>query len=512
MTFKPYTQGQMMLLPTNLEEMIPENHVVRVVSRVIDELEIEGLLRLYKGGGTSSYHPRMMLKVLVYAYSQQVYASRRIAKALRENVNFMWLAGGNRPDFRTLNRFRGSQMKEVVDEVFAEVLEYLVEEGYVKLETYFLDGTKIEANANRYTYVWAKNVQRYQNLVRGKIEALLDEIERANAEEQAEYGDEDLEEMGGRGSGGLGSSDLAGRIAGLNERLKQEPENKGLVKAVRTLEEELVPRLERYEAQEATLDGRNSYAKTDEDATFMRMKDDHLGTGQLKPAYNVQMGTENQFVVGYSIHQQLTDTGCLIPNLERFQEQAGQMPCRVVADAGYGSEENYTYLAEAGVDSFIKYATFDREQKRSWQKQVYRADKWPYDAELDQYICPQGKRLTYRGTYHQRTANGYLAERREYRCEDCPDCPVRVECTRSRGNRAMSVSRKLLAHRDRVKQKLLSDEGKRLAARRGVEVEGVFGRLKHNWGFRRFMLRGLDKVKVEWALLCLSHNMARLAA
>jgi hypothetical protein len=278
-----------------------------------------------------------------------------------------------------------------------------------------------------------------------------------NAEEQAEYGDEDLEELGGRGARGLESSDLAGRIAGLNERLKQEPENKGLAKAVRTLEKDLVPRLERYEAQEATLNGRSSYAKTDEDATFMRMKEDHLGTGQLKPAYNVQMGTENQFVVGYSIHQQPTDSGCLIPHLERVQEQAGKMPSRVVADAGYGSEENYTYLAEAGVDSFIKYSTFDREQKRSWQKQIYRAENWPYDAELDQFICPQGKRLTYRGTYHQRTANGYLTERREYRCEDCPDCPVRAQCTRSSANRAMSVSRKLLAHREQVRQNLLSE-------------------------------------------------------
>lgn len=500
------------MLPTNLEDLIPEAHLVRVVSRVIDELDLDGLMRQYKGGGASSYHPRMMLKVLVYAYSQRVYSSRRIAKALRENVNFMWLAGGNRPDFRTLNRFRSSRMKEVMEEVFAEVLEYLIDEGYVKTETYFVDGTKIEANANRYRYVWRKNVERYQAGVREKIGALLDEIERVNEEEQAEYGDEDLEELGGRGSKEPDSGELANRIAGLNERLRQEPENKGLAKAVRKLEQDLLPRLERYEAQESTLDGRNSYAKTDEDATYMRMKEDHLQNAQLKAAYNVQMGTENRFVVGYSVHQQPSDSACLIPHLEGVRKQMGRVPSRVVADAGYGSEETYTYLDQTGVDGFIKYPTFDREQRRNWRKQVYRVENWPYDPELDQFICPGGKHLTYQATHHRRTANGYPTERRSYGCADCSTCPLKADCTRSSGNRRVYVSLPLMGYRDRVRQKLLSDEGKKLRARRAVEVEGVFGRLKHNWGFRRFMLRGLEKVKVEWGLLCIGHNMARLAA
>jgi hypothetical protein len=453
----------------------------------------------------------MMLKVLVYAYAQRVYASRQIAKALRENVNFMWLAGGNRPDFRTLNRFRGSRMKEVVDAVFVEVLEYLMAEGYVKLETYFVDGTKIEANANRYRYVWRKNVERYQGQVREKIEALLDEIERVNEEEQAEYGDEDLEELGGRERQDGSSDDLTKRIAQLNEKLRQQPEDKGLAKAVRTLERDLLPRLERYEGQAATLNGRNSYAKTDEDATYMRMKEDHLHNSQLKAAYNVQMGTENQFVVGYSVHQQAADSACLIPHLERVQELLGQVPSRVVADAGYGSEENYAYLEEAGVDGFVKYPTFDREQKPRWKKEVYRVENWRYDAEQDEFICPQGRALTYQGTHQRRTANGYLTQRRSYECANCSDCPVKAQCTRAAGNRSVYVSLPLMAQRARARENLVSEEGRRLRAQRGVEVEGVFGRLKHNWGFRRFMLRGLDKVKVEWGLLCLSHNMARLA-
>jgi transposase len=511
-TYKPYTQGQMMLLPTNLEELIPEGHLVRVVSQVIDELDLAALERQYKGGGASAYHPRMMLKVLVYAYTQQTYSSRRIAKALREDVNFMWLSGGNRPDFRTLNRFRSSRMKGVMDEVFREVLEYLVEEGYVKLETYFVDGTKIEANANRYKPVWRKNAARYKTGVQEKIRAVLDEAERVNEEEQAEYGDEDLEELGGRGRGELNSEALAERIAGLNERLRRMPEEKGLAKAVRTLEKDFLPRLEKYEEQEAKLGERNSYAKTDEDATYMRMKEDHRWNSQPKAAYNVQIGTENQFVVGYSVHQRPGDTGCLIPHLERLREMAGELPTRVVADAGYGSEENYAYLEEAEVESFVKYPTFDREQKRSWKKQTYRVENWQYDAERDEYICPQGKRLIYDRTVRRQSTNGYVVERREYECEDCAGCPVKAECTRSSGNRRVGGSRHLERYREQAREKLKSEEGVRLRKRRGVEVEGVFGRLKHNWGFRRFMLRGLEKVEVEWGLLCIGHNMARLAA
>ena len=511
MTFKPYAQAQMML-PTSLDALIPEGHLVRVVNRVIDALDLEALLRQYKGGGTSSYHPRMMLKVLIYAYTQRIYSSRQIAKALRENLNFMWLSGGNRPDFRTLNGFRSGRMKGVVAEVFAEVLEYLIGEGYVKMETYFVDGTKIEANANRYRWVWAKNVQRHKTQLREKIGALLDEIERVNEEEQEEYGDEDLEELGGKGSKGLGSEELGERIARLNERLKKEPENKPLAKAVRTLEQECLPRLERYETQEATLDGRNSYAKTDEDATYMRMKSEPPQKAPLRPAYNIQMGTENQFVVGYSVHQQASDNACLIPHLESVRGQLEELPSQVVADAGYGSEENYAYLEQVGVDGFVKYSIFDREQKRSWRKEIYRVENWPYDTELDQFTCPEGKRLPYHGTYRERRANGYLSQQREYICADCSACPVKAQCTHAAGNRRVHVSMPLLAYREQARRKLLSEEGKRLRARRGVEVESVFGRLKHNWGFRRFMLRGLEKVKVEWGLLCMAHNVAKLAA
>jgi len=194
--FKPYTPKQAMLMPANLDEMIPEGHLVRVVDEMIDQLDIAPLKRQYKGGGTSAYHPRMLLKVLIYAYSQQSFSSRKIAKALRENIHYMWLSGMSQPDHRTINRFRGVVMKAVVDEVFYGIVEQLFELGYVNLDKYFVDGTKIEANANRYSFVWKKSTDKYKANLQEKVRKLLDDIDEIEAEEETRYGDKDYPEMG----------------------------------------------------------------------------------------------------------------------------------------------------------------------------------------------------------------------------------------------------------------------------------------------------------------------------
>jgi len=225
--FKAYVMYQPHLLPPSYDELIEAGHLVRVVNQAIEQIDLSALYAQYPGGGTSSYHPQMLLKVLVYAYTQKIYSSRRIAKALRENIHFMWLSGGNQPDFRTLNGFRGSRMKGVIDEVFAGVLEYLVKLGKVKLEQYFVDGTKIEADANKHKVVWAKRKDSYQKRVRQQIQELLEQIEQANADEQAEYGEADLEECGGGGSGEIDSQQLKAHIDQINQRLREggQPKN-----------------------------------------------------------------------------------------------------------------------------------------------------------------------------------------------------------------------------------------------------------------------------------------------
>jgi transposase len=503
--------GQPMLLPPDLGELIPEQHMVRTVNDTIERLDLKTLEGQYKGGGTSSYHPKMMLKVVVYGYVEGVYSSRQMAKALRENVNYMWLSGGNRPDFRTINRFRGKVMKAVMEEVFGAVVELLIEQGHVKLEHYFLDGTKVEANANRNTFVWAKNTKRYKEQLQKKIRELLEEIDVVNEAEDELYGDKDLPEMGEEAE--IDSERIKQKIEELNERLRKKSQDKQLRKAIKTLSEDYLPRQVKYEEQEHNFQGRNSYSKTDVDATFMRMKSDQrMPQARPKAAYNVQIGTENQFVVGFSLHQVSTDVSCLKPHLEGVRTMLGRLPKNIVADAGYGSEENYKYLNSEHLGTYVKYRAFHKEQTRKFRENPFMTKNFPYDPQTNTFICPNQRRLTFRFPATAKTASGYTIHNNHYECEDCQDCPLKPDCTRTHGNRSIKINWNWWRVQEQARKRLCSEEGQKLRSRRGIEVEAVFGQIKQNMKFRRFMLRGLENVNTEWGLICLAHNMRKLAA
>jgi transposase len=506
--FKHYNMDQLKL-PIDVEVMIPENHLVKVVNAAIEKMDINPLLEKYKGGGTSSYHPKMLLKVLVYAYCQRTYSSRQIAKGLRENIHFMWLSGNNQPDFRTINRFRSSVMKDIIDEIFSAVIKLLVEAGHVKLEKYFLDGTKIEANANKYSFVWKKSTEKNKARLEDKIKELIKHINEVNEEENREYGDKDLEELGEDNP--IDSGKLDEFVKELDEKLSKNPKDKKTKKAARIIKKDYLPRLKKYEEQQEILGERNSYSKTDKDAIFMRMKEDHMKNGQLKPGYNVQMGTEEQFIVGFSLHQNAGDTTCMIPHLKGLEENIGRLPENIVADAGYGSEENYEYLEKNELGNYVKYNMFHYEQKQKFKGQIFKVENLPYDEEKDEFSCPNGKKLRYTKTEPYKTANGYITEHRRYECEDCRTCPFKGKCTKAKGNREIKVSFRLNELKQKARENLCSEKGIKLRKKRCVEVESVFGQIKNNRWFRRFLLRGIEKVKTEWGLLCMAHNMKKLA-
>jgi transposase len=493
-----------------------------VVNEAVEKIDVSSLLAQYKGGGTSSYHPKMLLKVLVYAYAERIYSWRRIAKALRENIHFMWISGENRPDFRTINDFRSRRMKPVIEDVFSAVLELLVAAGHVKLEHYFLDGTKIEADANKHKVVWAKRRENYHKRVQEQIKDLLKHIEQVNEDEQAEYGDDDLEELGGNGQADVNSELLKKKIDELNQKLCEKTlpkkDTRPARKALKKLEEDCLVRLEKYEQPEETLRGRSSYSKTDPDASSMRMKE---GRGAEKPwpkpAYNVQIGTEGQFVVGFSVHGRAGDTACLIPHLEKMHTHLGRLPQKIVTDAGYGSEENYAYLEQHGLGNYLKYNTFyqDTHHYRKAElirKHQFRAENFDYDPDKDEFICPVHQRLHFQYASRYTTENGYVTDRRIYECDRCSQCPLKGECTRAKGNRKIRISFCLLEYRRQARANLTSEAGQRLRAKRSTEVETVFGIVKHNMGFRRFHLRGLENVETEWGLVSIAHNMKKLAA
>lgn len=510
-TFKPYDQDQMWLLPPSLGELIPSNHLVRLVNAAIEGINLAPILNTYEGGGSSTYHPRMLLKALVYGYIEKIYSSRKIEKALKENICFMWLCGMQQPDHNTLNRFRKGRLKNTVKDVFAQVLLLLIDQGHVNLEEYHVDGSKIESVANRYTFVWAKNVARYKASVLEQVANLVDQIERTNEESEATT----QAEAPSSPSPVQDSEALAQTIDRLNEQLAGElGKNKQLKKKLDKLEKEHLPKLRRYEEQERKLDGRSSYSKTDPDATFMRMKDDHLKNGQLKPGYNVQIGTEDQFIVNYTIHQSTVDAPVFVEHMDNTKalladiDQA--MPGRIGGDAGYGYEQNYDYLQAEGLGNYLKYPGFFQEQQKKYQQNPFLLANLYYNAEQDYYICPMGQRLSYWYTRKEQKKSGYEATYRMYRAHRCQGCPLRGQCYKAKKDqRVIQVNQNLNQHKQKARENLWSLRGIRMRKKRGVDVEPVFGHIKACRGFRRFLLRSLAKVNIEFGLLAIAHNIKK---
>lgn len=516
--FKKYHQDQLSLLPESLEELIPSNHLVRVVNDAIEEMDINPLIESYKGGGTSSYHPKMMLKVLVYAYTEKIYSSRRISKALRENINFMWLSGRSRPDFRTINNFRSSRLKELIDTIFSSTLELLIESKLVKLEDYFYDGSKLEADANKHSYVWRKTVAKNKGKLQVQIKELIKRIDKTNAEEETTYGNRDLEEVGDEST--ISSQKVKEKVEELNRKLKEITDKKEVKENERIknkLEKKYLLKLQKYEEHEKNLGERNNYSKTDVDATFMQPKSNGFGNKELKPCYNIQIGTEGQFIVGYSIHQNASDTTTMISHLEKLkgllkkftEKKEKKLPLNIIADAGYGSEENYDYLESEGLNGYVKYNTFDIEKTKKSKENKFRVENLQYDKEKDEYICPANKRLRYLKTIDLTTANGYPTQRRLYQSEDCNGCILRLQCHKSKDNRIIQVSHKLNEYRAKARELLETDIGKQYRKRRGVEVESVFGDIKRNREFKRFSLRGIKKTNTELGIVSIAHNMIK---
>ena len=436
LVFKDYNPSQNLLLPPSLEELIEENHPVRTVSEVIDCLDLSGLVKSYKPGGTSVYHPRMLLKVLVYGYLCNIYSSRKLEEAIKQNVHFMWLSAMNRPDHNTLNRFRSERLKDEIKQIFSQVVLLLESEGHVSLKTAFVDGTKIEARANRYSFVWGRAIKRSKERIEQQLEELWKYTQEVAAEE--------LKDQAPVTFTSIDKEKVEALVGQIDQALKKKKVPSKVRQKINYARNNWPQKLVQYQQQEKILNGRNSFSKTDTDATFMRMKDDHMRNGQLKPAYNLQISTSNQFILHYSTHANPTDTKTLIPHLKEFQANYGKLPDELVADAGYGSQENYQYMDTQKIKGYVKYNYFDKDKKR--------------------------------------------------------------KCITTSENNP-----ELAAIRMKTYELLCSQRGEKLRKQRCWDVETVFAQLKNNKGFKRYHLRGQNKVEIETGLLALAHNLRKMA-
>lgn len=508
--FQEYNQQQNWLFPPSIEELIPQDHPVRIVNGVIEQINLKLLTEAYSKEGRPSYHPKMMLKVMVYAYMDNIYSSRKIEKALRENINFMWLSGNQMVDHNTIARFRSKRLKEAFKDIFKQVVMLLAEEGLVTLKEVYTDGTKIESVAGRYTFVWGKSIQNYKENMKEQLEKMWNYAQAVAQEE-----DDDTDPPPGFKE--ISPEKIKKTVEKIERKIKNNP--KASPKAISKLnyiKRNYAAKLEKYEKQEKILGKRSSYSKTDPAATFMRMKDDHLGNGQLKPAYNVQISTENQIILHYSIHQTPNDGVTLKSHLESFEYLYKYLPDTLTADAGYGSEENYEYLEEKGVQTYVKYRTFDREQGLSRRKRRqptgFKKEDLYYNEEHDFYVCPMGQRMEKKEAFISKTKSGYPQTIHVYEAGNCEGCPLRSVCYKGHNNRRIERRPDLERHKHQVRENLLSDVGKIYRKRRSVDVEPVFGHIKYNRGFDRFTHRGLEKVEIEFGLHALANNLKKLSA
>ena len=498
--FKNDNQKQFLLLPPSLDELIPATHSVRVVDAVIESLNVDAILSSYRGGGNSCFHPRQMLKVLVYAYLNNIYSSRRIEQCLAENIHYMWLGGGIKPDHRTINYFRGKRLKGCFDTLFTQIVELLHREGFVSLQVQYIDGTKIESAANKYSFVWRGSVEKYDARLREKTNAILKEIEKSIEAENNDISEDKT----------LSTEEFSSRVERIKKHMQRDGMTKQRHKQIKQLDS-AVEKMSEYDHKKKVLGSRNSYSKTDEDATFMRMKEDAMLNGQLKPGYNVQISTENQFITNYGIYQRPTDTGTLIDYLKSFYQRYGITSTEIVADAGYGSEQNYEYMFTNGMIPYVKYNYFHKEQKRKLRNNPYLQQNLSYDKEKDLFICPNNKNLIHTDSYTRTTEMGYGSRVDRYECEDCSDCPLKSECTKAKGNRIIEVNHTLNEYKRQVRELLTSERGLYHRSKRPIEPEAVFGQIKDARHFRRFRLRSMSKVNIEFGLVAVAHNIRKLA-
>lgn len=501
-------ENYQLMLPLNYEVIIPEDDSVRLLSQICEELDYEELNKEYsQGGRKAAIEPKIMFKIIVYGYMNYLYSSRRIEQACCRDINFMWLLeGAKAPDHSTISRFRKERLGSKLEGLFVQFTQKLHELGEVKYENIFIDGTKIEANANRYTFVWRKAVEKNEAKMLLKVQGIAEELEKlyfTMFTVSAKTINEDMKKM----EKFLTEKKEEENIEFVYGAGRRKSNIQKLTEALKSYQERQLG----YDANKENLAGRNSYSKTDKDATFMRMKDDHMRNGQLKPAYNVQIAAESEYVVGVGVFSNPTDVLTLKPMLANMLKQNTDMIIKnLIGDAGYESEENYVYLESLKIKYYIKPQTYEQQKKRNFKTKIGKRENMVYDAEKDEYTCHNNKKLKPIKVIKRESASGYKAEVTVYECENCEGCPHKTKCTKAQGNRRMEVSKTFIAKRQKSQENIESELGVKLRINRSIQVEGAFGVLKEDRQFDRFLTRGSQNVETELLLLCFGYNVNKL--
>ena len=514
---KDYTSlggSYQVFLPLNLEFQVSKDDPVRLLRHCIGGMDITALEKTYQRIDRNLASPRQMLAIVVYAGMNHIFSSRRIELACKRDINFMYLLEDKPvPDHTTIARFRSKHLASCIKELFAQMDFMLEEAGAISLQDIFIDGTKIESVANKYKFVWKKSVQKNQSKL---MEKLPDFVDKAREEFSVSLAH--------------GKESHLHQLKKLRRKLKARQKEQGLqfvhgigkrkTSLQKTLEQldEFIARLKKYNKYLHIMGNRNSFAKTDTDATFMRMKEDAMKNGQLKPAYNIQYGTDSEFVTWATVGPQPPVTTTLIPFLQEMERYPHKRYRNVVADAGYESEENYLYLETNQQRSFIKPNNYEKSKTRKWKQDIGRKENMTYLADADAYLCARGRKLTVTKEFIRKSKNGFQSQITHYSCEHCKDCPVKSQCIHGNHCKApleeriknIEISKRFQRQRQEDLKRLTSPEGIQLRVNRSIQAEGAFAMVKADMTFRRFLTRGNKNVLVETMLLAMAYNIQKL--
>lgn len=502
-----YTPYQIKL-PVDFEKNIEISDEVYTFTEVMDHIDLSRyLVNEGHGKGRPRYDSYTLLKVILFAFMENGYVStRQIEKYCKTDIRYMWLLQDREaPSHMTIDNFMNENLKENIDGIFEKINEYIFEREKVDLNHVYIDGTKIRANANMYSWVWKKSCLTNRDKIFVKLTKLFGimngilQYHGIKIETRTEYAVEYLENVLNVYAGIMNidpSKAVRGRGHHKSETQRYYDELNGYI-----------IRLKNY-AKHIKICGeeRNSYSKTDHDATFMRMKKDYMGNDQLLPGFNIQLGICDEFISAFDVEQYASDMDCFVPLMEKFHRHYGKYPEYPVADAGYGSYNNYLYCEEHGMKKYMKFTLYDKESSNEkYRRDPYRAVNFSIDKDGNP-VCPGGKRFYYMKTAPVR-GNKYGRTEEYYQCEDCSDCMHKSECCKSKGNRIIRLNEELTSFHAEVINNLNSVQGALLRMNRSIQAEGAYGCIKWNRSYVRARRRGIKGMLLELGMISCGFNL-----
>jgi len=477
---------------------------VFLVHNIVEEMNLDFLNSAYSNKGRKPVvKPITMFKILVFAYLNRKYSTRDIEEACKYDIRFRWiLNSGKAPSYVTINRFR-NKIYPFMDDTLTQLVELLINQGEIDLKSIYIDGTKIESNANRYTFVWKKSIIKYQEKLIEKILKYFNINKKLSNKECKELVLSEFDNIKN-----ICNSENIEFVYGKGKRKTEEQRKYELLK-------EWGQKLNQYEEHLTLMGQRNSYSKTDNDATFMRLKDDHMKNGQLKPAYNIQCATNGGYVVDIEGFSNPADMRTLPLFVDKMLDKYDENIDRIVADSGYESEENYLYLKQKQIEAFIKPSNYEVKKKRKYKNDISRKENMKYRENKDYYVCYNNKKLEFEKIVYKKNRYGFKSESKVYLCKDCLNCTYSNDCIKYKnkiGLKRIYVAERFEKLRKESEENITSNEGIRERMNRSIQAEGIFSYIKTGMNYSRFRHKSMNKIISEMKLLSFSINIKKLSS